>query len=647
MSRYKKERWKKWRWVIWFVVASFILTIFAVWGGGGKQMGGGSTQNAWVAKVEDTSISPQSFYFLYRNQERQMKEQYGDNYDAVKLQMGSRVVNQMIQTAIAAQEAKKLGFRVSSSELSDYILNMKDSEGNYLFRDKDGRFYGTKIYRRTLQGNNISPAKFEALQKRDILSKKFRDFVKSSIYVSDREAKKEYKRKYERVKLDYILFDLRSSEDIEVSSEEVKTYFENNKQNYKTGEQRRASLVVFKAKDFTDEVKVTEKEIKQYYDKNRKTKYTKKEKRRVRHILLKTSEKKSESDTKKKAEDILKKAKETDNFAALAKEYSEGPSASRGGDLGYFSKGKMVKSFEEVVFNMKPGEIRGPIKTRFGFHIVKLEDVKEGGLIPLKRVKGKIRKKLKLQKARKVTLDKAKKFKTKLKKESGQDFKALAQKKGREITDSGFVESGGKIESLEKSGTLVDSLYTLKKGETTDALQVKNDAVVAKLEEIKDPHIPELESVKEQVKKDARKQKNIRLKKKNSKKALNIAKETNSLKKAAEEFNLEIRSPGFINRQTRLKDLGVQKKLFKMSFSKEPGSFGRYTVPNKGLMIFHTTEKKTFDPERFKKEKESLKRTIRSRQFTELYQGIISNLMEEYSISKNQRIIKRVQGEEA
>ena len=151
------------------------------------------------------------------------------------------------------------------------------------------------------------------------------------------------------------------------------------------------------------DLKVGDKEVQDYYQKN-KARYEIKEQVRARHILLKVGAKDpvdKASAQKAKAEEIFKKtqAKGAD-FAALAKEFSEGPTKTRGGDLGFFAKGRMVPDFEKAAFAMKIGTISKPVKTRFGWHIIKVEEKKEGRVRDFKEVKGSITKQIEARKNR-------------------------------------------------------------------------------------------------------------------------------------------------------------------------------------------------------------------------------------------------------
>ncbi len=150
---------------------------------------------------------------------------------------------------------------------------------------------------------------------------------------------------------------------------------------------------------------VSDEDVKAYYDKNQ-SRYEIKEQIRSSHILFKVSkkdDKAADAKAKKKAEQVYKDAaKKGADFAALAKKHSEGPTASRGGDLSYFNRGRMVPEFEKVAFGMKIGDVSKPVKTQFGWHIIKVTDRKEGRKRPFDEVKESISKLLRNKKSRKA-----------------------------------------------------------------------------------------------------------------------------------------------------------------------------------------------------------------------------------------------------
>ncbi len=136
-------------------------------------------------------------------------------------------------------------------------------------------------------------------------------------------------------------------------------------------------------------VKVSEADAQKYYNDN-KDKFKNPEMVRARHIILMMDTKADEkvkAETRKKMEEIQAKLKGGAKFEDLAKEYSQDGSKSKGGDLGFFPKGAMVKEFEDVVFNMKPGEVSGIVTTQFGLHLIKFEEKKPAGTSQFSEVK--------------------------------------------------------------------------------------------------------------------------------------------------------------------------------------------------------------------------------------------------------------------
>ena len=154
---------------------------------------------------------------------------------------------------------------------------------------------------------------------------------------------------------------------------------------------------------FVDKTTVPEKEIKAYYE-SRLNLFKQPEQVKASHILIKVDPKAKESekeDALKKIRDIQKKQVKGDDFAKLAKEYSQGPSNAKGGDLGYFKRGQMVPAFEEVAFKLKPGEVSDIVKTRFGYHLIKVVDKKPESTVPYEEIKDRLGQYLKQEKVQK------------------------------------------------------------------------------------------------------------------------------------------------------------------------------------------------------------------------------------------------------
>ena len=145
---------------------------------------------------------------------------------------------------------------------------------------------------------------------------------------------------------------------------------------------------------------VSEKESRAYYDSNLES-FKKPEQVRASHILIKVdpgADEAKKAEARTKIESLQAKLKNGEDFGAVAKEYSEGPSGPKGGDLGFFGRGQMVKPFEETAFSMKPGQVSGMVETRFGYHLIMVTERTPESTLSYEEVKDRLEQYLKQQK---------------------------------------------------------------------------------------------------------------------------------------------------------------------------------------------------------------------------------------------------------
>jgi len=180
---------------------------------------------------------------------------------------------------------------------------------------------------------------------------------------------------------------------------------------------KRMAIQQYVEKEFVQKVKVTEKEAKDYYY-SHPDMFKAPEQVRARHILIKVdpgAEESKKSKARKKLETVQKKLRKGGDFEALAKEYSEGPTSVKGGDLGYFGRGQMVKPFEEAAFSLPQGKVSDIVETQFGYHLIKVIDKKSDSTVAYEQIKDKLQNFLKQKKVRKKVNDHIEKLKGKAK----------------------------------------------------------------------------------------------------------------------------------------------------------------------------------------------------------------------------------------
>ena len=244
-----------------------------------------------------------------------------------------------------------------------------------------------------LQNHRMQPEDFEASIEQELLQRKVEHFLRSLVPVTDQDVLEFYTYSNEKVKVSFMQFlPERFKKSVKADEASLEKYFNEHKEKYRIPEKVMVSYLVFDPDDFKDKVTVTEQQVKDYYEE--KTSLFREEKQvKARHILFKVAAEASQEQAKQveeKASSILKRCREGEDFATLAKTYSDDPSREKGGDLGYFSSGEMTKSFEQAAFKMKKGEISDLVRTPFGYHIIKVEDIKEARTKPMEEVKEQI-----------------------------------------------------------------------------------------------------------------------------------------------------------------------------------------------------------------------------------------------------------------
>jgi len=248
----------------------------------------------------------------------------------------------------------------------------------------------------------MTPSQFEQNYKLDLIAEKVKRFVRKSGEATPDQTRQIFNWVGEQARIDYIQVAPRDFVDsVTVEEKEVTEFYEKNEDRFMVPEQVILRYISFTPSDLSKYQKVTDEEIKAYYAANSDS-MQQKEQVHARHILVMVKDSDPDSvktEARKKIEEVYKKAKAGEDFAALAREYSEGPSGPAGGDLGWFGLGAMVPEFEAAAFATRKGEISDIIKTQFGWHIIKVEDRKEAKTQAMEDIRDEIAEKIAQEKA--------------------------------------------------------------------------------------------------------------------------------------------------------------------------------------------------------------------------------------------------------
>ena len=419
-----------------------IILVFIVQFGPGSR--GLSSDNEFAAKVNGQVITSGEWSFYY-NQLFSSYQRFDPNFNNEKAEeynLKDKALTSVIDQVLLAQAGDSVGLSVSKSEVGQNIISSPAFQENARF-DKD-------LYKRMVNYcYKMSLTRYEDKHKADMAGDRVRDLLSNGPMVSDNMAFDEWLLSNEKVSLEFVKF---------------------TSDNFNAG-------IILDGEELKSFQKKEEEKITTYFD-NHKSDYEKPEEVQARHILLKVDEKAPKGTVKrvkKQAKKIAEEAKaDPEKFAELAEKYSEGPTKSKGGDLGFFSRGRMVKEFEDVAFTLKAGEISEPVKTRFGWHIIKVEEKKAEEKKTLEDVSEEIARKLLTQeKAGAQAKAKAEAFLAEVK--AGKTFEALMPAEEPADAKSGEKAKADKSKlKIEQTGSFArtSGTYIPRIGASDDAYRI-------------------------------------------------------------------------------------------------------------------------------------------------------------------------------
>ena len=328
----------------------------------------------YVAKVNGSEVSANEVRQAYQRELAQAQRQSdGSISEAQRNQIKMRVLDQYVSGEALVTRADALGYRVSDQELLDDMSQVP------IFQ-VDGKFdkaHAVAVLR--AQGRSI--LEIEALFRRDAKLRQLDSALSMSSFATATEMKQFRALTKQQRELTWVPFSAEKyANQATPDDAALKTYYDAHKFEYMTPETVDLRYVEISLSQLASKVSVDDAQLKTYYDEQKvKTpeRFTEPEQRRVSHILLPVANPKDDAAVKAKAEGILKRVQAGEDFSALAKEFSQDPgSAQQGGDLGWSERKAWVAPFADAAYSMKVDEIRGPVKTQFGYHILKLTGIR-------------------------------------------------------------------------------------------------------------------------------------------------------------------------------------------------------------------------------------------------------------------------------
>lgn len=587
-------------WMIKVLLFAIVL-VFMFWGVGNFR----SREATKVADVNGEIINYDTYRQSYDRLREQYRRVYGGTFDeqmAKALNLPQQALDQIVQRILMLQEAQHLDIQVADETLDEAIAKVPAFQRNGAFDMEQANY--------VLSQNRISTAEFRNSLREGIIIEKLQALLVSGITVPEAEARDWYDWYNAEVDLDYLKFAASRSKDITLSDEEIAEYFKSNENNYLTDPQVKVGYLFFDAGAYKDQVVVTPEEIEVYY--NRHPDEFKSEKTvEARHILLKLdadADAKTVSEKEQEAVKIRQMAvagKQT--FEALAREYSEGPSKETGGDLGAFTHDSMVKPFADKAFSMKPGEISEPVRTKYGWHIIKVEKVNEASSQTLAEATATIREKLIDEKAKELAMKKAEEIYDTV--FDGDDLAAAGKAHGLTVRTTDFFTARGlKEQGIGDTKLFADTAFGLSKMAISDVVDLGSGYALLQVVDRREAAVPPLDTVVGKVRADLAKQRQNEMAKADAEACLAELQKGKSLAEAGAQYGVNPLSTGGFKRNGSIPGIGYDPQVSKAAFAlkKEAPLADKVFEGKQGWYVIRLKDRTPPDADGFAKESDAI-----------------------------------------
>ncbi|PYF83241.1 peptidyl-prolyl cis-trans isomerase D [Marinomonas alcarazii] len=474
------------------IIVGFIVVTFALFGVDALVQSFGSSDK--VAEVDGVDISRTQMLQGAETQRRQLISMMGGQINPALLEdnlLQRRALDELIQRAVLSNQAKELGLGVSDAQVNAYLLQAEQFQTN-------GQFDENK-YLNFIRSLGFTPLAFKERIKQDVLIQQPRNAIAGSEFVLPYQVEGVSKLQSQTRSYDYVSFSLADESEItSVTDEELKAYYDENKDSFKTPEQVKLNYVVISSSDFYNKVNVTDAELQDAYQASISS--LPKEERSASHILIDTSER-SDEEAQALIDEIQAKLKSGASFADMAAEYSDDiGSKNDAGNLGYVEQGTMGDEFDNVLFSMKKGDVE-QAKTQYGYHLIKLDDITKPDVPSFASKKAELEESLRQDKARDALLT-AHEDITDLAYASDK-LDAISKEYGVDILQSAYFGREGGTDKITSNPAVIAAAYdvtVLEDGQNSSLIELNDDqVVVVHLNDHKPESFQTYDETKEQV----------------------------------------------------------------------------------------------------------------------------------------------------
>jgi peptidyl-prolyl cis-trans isomerase D len=639
MLKVFRDNLKYLSWVLWLVIAVFILFVFVDFG---ATVPGGTAPSDAAAIVGDYEVSFSEFERTYRRTEDFYRQTYGEQFNrelAQQMGLPIQVLDGLIADKILLAEADRMGLRVTDDEVAQYIVGLPS------FQLPDGRFVGEDRYSQLLRANGYTVEHFEEAVRTDLLSDKVRSVLSENLYVSDEEVVAAYKDEKETATIRYLRLPSDSlRNEITVSEEELEDYFSEHQEDFRIPERRLVDYLLIDPDHLRDGLEIPADEIRGYYD-THTDEFSREEQVRARHILLQVNAERDAESAARELEALRQRIESGEDFAALAAAESEDPgSRDRGGDLGLFGRGQMIREFEDAAFAAQPGTLVGPIETSFGAHLIEVLEHRPGGQSSFEQVQDEIRQRLLTERARSLAESRAEELADQLSRDGGSsqsDLRELAEATtGVTYHSTSPFAREDNVAGIGRATPFTVEAFELAAGESSEPVRLSRGWAILRLREIQAPRLPEFAGVRDEVREALLNERQLELAVSRLQQAREALQQESTLEELAVELDLAIEESTDIRRRGPVPGLGINDEITSSALAMEKGEAGGPIVHDRDVVLFEVTDRQRYDPQEFELQKERTREDLRLERLNSMLTSLVVQRREALGVRYDTQLLR-------
>ncbi|MBF0195320.1 MAG: SurA N-terminal domain-containing protein [Magnetococcales bacterium] len=609
---------------------------FVVWGVG-DDLGQGSRKP--LVEANNWTITSREFSEAYENEFQRMRQQFGNSLDkkmADAMGLKQRSLSSLINYHLIQDAGRSMNLTISPAQLQKTIAE------NPAFQTL-GNFDNNR-YNLLLRNNQITPKEYEYKLSADMLSSQIQQSIGTFSVTPEIIVKDSYNLAGETRKIITMSLDPKKLEkDINPDDATLQAYLDKHIDRYMTPAKVKVRHILLNSDSVVSSISVTDEQLQEYYYENT-DQYTQAETREARHILVKIDEKVDDAAALKKIQQAAKRLKDGEDFANVAKDTSEDVSASQGGSLGQFARGMMVKPFDDVAFSLNIGIISEPVKTQFGYHLIKVDKINPAKSKSYEEVKNQIEPIVINQIAVNKVYDLSITLENQL--YASGDMQGVSKDLNLRYRETDFFsqQDANKLKGIEKEPKFQEIAFSTSKGDISSIIELPNNRFFAlEVMDRQEPRPKELAETKTSLLSDYRKV-NAELQAKELMEATidNLAKGESweSLAKSNKLFKISTSNHFKRDDKSNKPASAIRAAAFKLTLAKPDYNQAIRAVD--GFTLVRLQDIKPANQDEFEKEAQEIRNSLQISLGMEQLTAFVDGLWKKANIRINQELFNQI-----